>query len=135
MFFHCPGSQKFEINFWAGLSSLQGPPSYLFQLLVMPAFCWLMSTSLQPQPLSSPCPFPLCFSVLNLQLLSLVFFFFFPQWGGREPHLKACEILVPQAGIEPRSLGVKAWSLNHWIAREVTSFSYKDTCHCIEHPP
>ena len=30
----------------------------------------------------------------------------------------ACRILVPQPGIEPRPLAVKAWSPNHWTARE-----------------
>ena len=40
--------------------------------------------------------------------------FFF---GG--PHLAACGILVPQAGIEPRPLALVAWSLNHWTTREV----------------
>ena len=31
------------------------------------------------------------------------------------PHHVACGILVPQPGIEPGSLAVKAWSPNHWI--------------------
>ena len=43
----------------------------------------------------------------------LFFFFFF--W----PHCTACGILVPQPGIEPGSLAVKARSPTHWTAREV----------------
>ena len=31
----------------------------------------------------------------------------------------ACEILVPQPGIELMSPVLKAWSLNHWMTREV----------------
>ena len=31
----------------------------------------------------------------------------------------ACEILVPWPGITPVPLAVEAWSLNHWITREV----------------
>ena len=31
----------------------------------------------------------------------------------------AYRILVPQAGMEPRSLAVEAWSPNHWAAREL----------------
>ena len=30
----------------------------------------------------------------------------------------ACKILVPQAGIDPGCLAVKAWSPNHWTARK-----------------
>ena len=40
------------------------------------------------------------------------FFFFF--WLS---HM-ACGILVPQPGIEPGPSAVKAWSPNHWTARE-----------------
>ena len=31
----------------------------------------------------------------------------------------ACGILVPWPGIEPMSLALEAWSLNHWTTREV----------------
>ena len=31
----------------------------------------------------------------------------------------ACEILVPQPGIEPAPPVLEAWSLNHWTSREV----------------
>ena len=31
----------------------------------------------------------------------------------------ACGILVPQPGIKPVPPAVKAWSLNHWTAKEV----------------
>ena len=37
--------------------------------------------------------------------------------GGRE-HRAVCGIVVPQPGIEPRPLSVKAWSPNHWTIRE-----------------
>ena len=30
----------------------------------------------------------------------------------------ACEILIPQPGIEPTPPTVETWSPNHWIARE-----------------
>ena len=36
---------------------------------------------------------------------------------------KMC-ILGPQPGIEPGPLAMKAWSLNHWTAREVPLVSY-----------
>ena len=35
------------------------------------------------------------------------------------PRHRACGILVPQAGIEPASPPLEAWSFNHWTAREV----------------
>ena len=31
----------------------------------------------------------------------------------------ACEILVPQPGIELVSPALEAWSLNHWTTREI----------------
>ena len=31
----------------------------------------------------------------------------------------ACVILVPQPGIDPAPPALQAWSLNHWITREV----------------
>ena len=40
------------------------------------------------------------------------FFFFF--W----PHSMVCGNLVIQKGIEPRSMVLKAWSLNHWTTGE-----------------
>ena len=41
-------------------------------------------------------------------------------WGGVVFWLRhlACRILVPQPGIEPRSMAVKAQGPNHWTARE-----------------
>ena len=36
----------------------------------------------------------------------------------------ACEILVPQPGIEPVPPAVEAWILNHWTARAVLSTSF-----------
>ena len=44
-------------------------------------------------------------------------FFFF--WLG----FKACEILVPWPGIEPTPPAVVVWSLNHWTARQVKSYT------------
>ena len=42
--------------------------------------------------------------------------FFFFLWGGA--CLAACGILVPQPGIEPGPLALRAQSPNHWTARE-----------------
>ena len=39
-------------------------------------------------------------------------------------NLAACGILVPQPGIEPRSLVVKAQNLNHWTSREFPRFIF-----------
>ena len=33
--------------------------------------------------------------------------------------LTVCGILVPRMGIEPGPPALEAWSLNHWMAREV----------------
>ena len=52
------------------------------------------------------------FVVVKYWLLAF-FFFFFWLLG------IACRILVPQPGIEPVYPAVGAWSLSHWIAREV----------------
>ena len=41
------------------------------------------------------------------------FFYFFSLYHS------ACRILVPQPGMEPTTPVVKAWSLNHWTARDV----------------
>ena len=43
-------------------------------------------------------------------------FFFLVVFSG--PCHPACEILIPQPGIEPASLTLEAWSLNHWLTRE-----------------
>ena len=40
------------------------------------------------------------------------------------PYHIACEILVPQLGIEPQSLVVKALSPNHWTTREFPEVSF-----------
>ena len=34
------------------------------------------------------------------------------------PYRMACRILVPRPGIEPAPSTVKAWSPDHWTARE-----------------
>ena len=34
------------------------------------------------------------------------------------PHCEASGVFVPQSGIEPRPLSVRAWSPNHWTSRE-----------------
>ena len=51
--------------------------------------------------------------LLYLFLKFIVLFFSF--W----PSPKACGILVPRPGIQPMPSAVKAWSPNHWTAREV----------------
>lgn len=38
----------------------------------------------------------------------------------------ACGILVPQSGIEPEPLAVKAQSPNHWATRVFPSFLFQD---------
>ena len=35
----------------------------------------------------------------------------------------ACGILDPQSGIEPMTLALEVWSLNHWITRDVPLLS------------
>ena len=56
-----------------------------------------------------------------LDLTSVGFFcLFFCFW----PLRVACVVLVPQPGIEPQPLAVKAPSPNHWTAREVLTSSY-----------
>ena len=42
----------------------------------------------------------------------LLYFIFWPSY------CLACGILVPQPGIEPRPLIVRAWNRSHWTARE-----------------
>ena len=59
--------------------------------------------------------FRFCFVSFN----EIFFFFFFPFFW---PCLEACEILVPQPGIEPRPSAVKALSPNPWTAREFPRF-------------
>ena len=46
----------------------------------------------------------------------MVFLFVCLFWGGGSCCV-ACGILVPQPGIEPGPLAVKAWTLSHWTAR------------------
>ena len=45
------------------------------------------------------------------------FFFFLFSFFGRAAQVGG--ILVPQTGIEPGPSAVKAWSPNHWTAREL----------------
>ena len=54
----------------------------------------------------------------TLYVYLLFFFFFF--W----PYHMACGLLVPQPGIEPVPPAVEAWSLNHWMAREVPVYVF-----------
>ena len=63
------------------------------------------TTFLLPQKPPPPC----LFLPHQGQRFSLVFF-----W----PHCEVGRILVPPPGIEPRPLALKAWSPNHWTARE-----------------
>ena len=63
-----------------------------------------------------------CFCVivstcLHLFLHHCLFFFFFG-------HAAACGILVPQPGIKPEPSEVKAWSSNHWTAKEFPPLSF-----------
>ena len=46
----------------------------------------------------------------NLAFLFIFFYFLL--------HHKACGILVPQPGIEPKTLEEEVWSPNQWITRE-----------------
>ena len=47
-------------------------------------------------------------------------FFFLSYYFG----VSACRILVPQPGIEPMPLAMKAQSLNHWTARQISIYVY-----------
>ena len=66
----------------------------------------------------SSCSKILCNGPNNFHFIRYYNFFFF--W----PHCAACTILVPWPGIEPMLCAVKAWSLNHWVAREVPNFFF-----------
>lgn len=57
---------------------------------------------------------PCCMCVILLIFLSFGSFLFFSFW----PCPVAYGIFVPQQGIEPASLAVKAQNLNHWTVRE-----------------
>ena len=61
-----------------------------------------------------------CSFIISSLLLDSSLFFFFLFW----PHLKAYGILVPQPGIEPGLLAVKAWSPNHWTARAFLAYCF-----------
>ena len=45
-------------------------------------------------------------------------------FGGWGLHLSACGILVPQPGIKPRALAVRALSLNYWTTREFPKLAF-----------
>ena len=49
----------------------------------------------------------------------LYFFFSFLFCFEGEPCQVACVILIPRPGIDPAPPALQAWSLNHWITREV----------------
>ena len=57
-------------------------------------------------------------TLLFLVLLIIALFFFFC------PCHATCEILVPRPGIEPVPPVLGVWSLNHWIAREVSAAGF-----------
>ena len=59
-----------------------------------------------------------CFLFLNSFLCVYLFF-----W----PCSMACEILVPQPGIEPLPPALEGWSLNHWTTREAPIHSFPDS--------
>ena len=72
-----------------------------------------------PEQLNNNCWRRKFLNCFHLKLTYIVFlvhlFFFFSLWLPRA----ACEIFVPQAGIEPMSPALEAQNLNHWTAREV----------------
>jgi len=47
------------------------------------------------------------------------------------PHCTTCEILVPQPGIEPRPLSVRARNLNHWTAEDFTVIIINNSSYLI----
>ena len=67
---------------------------------------------------------------LNLSFFIFYFFtikkLFIYLW----PHLEACGILAPQPGIELKSPALEAWSLNHWIDREIPLLLSFTTRYC-----
>ena len=63
------------------------------------------------------------FETINLledNIGSMFFVLFFP-------HCVVCGILVPRPGIKLKPLAVKAWSPNHWTAREFPGSMLFDT--------
>ena len=54
--------------------------------------------------------------------IGLIYPFLFPF----QPHPVACQILVPQPGIEPRPLTLEAPSPHCWTAREVPETDFND---------
>ena len=49
-----------------------------------------------------------------------LFFFFFLFW----PLCAACQILVPQQGVQSMATAMEARGLNHWTSREVLEFLF-----------
>lgn len=85
--------------------------------------CSMSRSHLTCVPLSSHAIFHqvLCYISWNLlwpNQLFFIFILFFP------PSCIACGITVPQQGIEPRPLTVKAWSPKHWTTRELPTFFF-----------
>ena len=58
---------------------------------------------------------------------SYILLFFWPR------HV-ACEILVPQSGIEPMTSALEVWSLNHWAASKAPK-SYSTVWILFIHSP
>ena len=76
----------------------------------------LLGVQMERVFLLCPCV-PLCPSIPDVLCVPIPFL----------PRCVASGILVPQPGIEPRPSAVKAWSPNHWTAREFASlFLYRD---------
>ena len=67
---------------------------------------------------SSPLIWHLVILHIYLSLLPPCIYYFY--W----PHCAACGILVPQPGAKPTPSAVKAWSPNHWTAREAPPFTF-----------
>ena len=63
----------------------------------------------------------------NVTIITIIYLFMYLFL----PHCTACEILVPQPGIEPRPLSVSTWSLNHWTAEDFTVIIINNSSYLI----
>ena len=85
----------------------------------------LLHSLSKKQKLYKPYGIENSFGVWIWQYMSMESFFFFnffwlccAAWG----------IVVPQSGIEPMSLAVKAWSLNHWTSSDISTYFLLKYC-------
>ena len=112
------------VQLWADgrvAPSPSGVPASALLVICAPASvtCTAMVDSEPGSSLYPPCSQPpgthsSCLVSLLQQFLDFCGFFFFFFW----PHHGACGVLVPQPGVEPAPSAVRAWSPNHWTARE-----------------